>query len=238
MKLREQCLLGLEACTNPVSVGLWQGGKPLGLTWLDHGLPGSQTLLLGVERLLVEVGLTKGELQGICVTQGPGSFTSVRLGLATAEGLGLGLGIPLYGVGLLQVLANQLRHHPGRIQVIQNAYKGEVYWGLFQGGQGQATALQPPQMLRPEVWAESLQPGDLVMGSGLALLRAQGLDLARWGATAETGFLAQAHALGVIEALLEAEAIAPGGPAPQPIYLRLSEAEVNYGAHFAPRSLG
>lgn len=63
------------------------------------------SLLADVDELLREAGLTAGALEGLVVGTGPGSFTSTRIGLATARGLALALGIPAAGVSTLDALA-------------------------------------------------------------------------------------------------------------------------------------
>ena len=97
---------------------------------------------------------TRASSSGIAVGIGPGSFTGVRIGLATARGLALGLGVPVAGVSTLDALAAGA---PGAIPVV-DARRGEVF--VLQG---------EPRVLPPaEV---ELHPGTVCVGSGAVRYR-------------------------------------------------------------------
>ena len=98
-------ILGLDSSSYLVSLGLVQGHKVLGdvshlgerrhlgklISWLDY--------------LLQEAGVSRQDLQGIACVTGPGSFTGLRIGLASMQGLALALGIPMVGLCSLDVVA-------------------------------------------------------------------------------------------------------------------------------------
>ncbi len=237
MKLKEQLILSLEAATHPVSVALLDQGKPLGLIWLEVAANNSETLLSSIDQLLELSKKDKGQLQGIAVSLGPGSFTSLRVSLSTAEGLSLGLNVPCYGLGLLEVIAATIAFGPKRVQVAQNAYKGEFYHGLYDCSGAFPQQLGSLKALSPQDLYDSLQPGDLVVGTGLAILEQKGLDLKAKGAKADFSFARQPNALVLAESLREFEAQPPFISVLEPIYLRASEAELNYEKNFRPRKL-
>ena len=90
-------------------------------------------LMPSIEKLLKENGLEKSGIACVVCGLGPGSFTGVRIGVATAKGIARGLGIPLYGVSTLDAVAwgawaNGIR---GSIAVIADAMRGEVYPARF-----------------------------------------------------------------------------------------------------------
>ena len=121
MKLKEQILLGIEGAGNSVSVGLMNQGVPLGQIFLNGQKTNSETLLVAIDLLLQELELERKTLQGICINQGPGSFTSLRVSIATAEALGISLNVPVYGVNGLLLIAETVSFYPETIRVIQDA---------------------------------------------------------------------------------------------------------------------
>jgi len=237
MKLKEQLILGLEASGSPVSVGLMDQGKPLGLLWLDVAANSSETLMASVDYLLKAAGKTKEDLQGIALSLGPGSFTSIRVGLSTAEGLGLALNLPQYGVGLLDCFASSISYGARRVHVIQNAYKGELYYGLYDCSLEKPKSLQDLSLIKPDSFVSQLRVGDLILGTGIEVLRSKGLAWQEHGAIADESVARQANGLLVAQMMMEEEAQLPGGPPLEPIYIRASEAELTYAKNFAPRSL-
>ncbi len=121
-------------------------------------------MLEDIDALLRQAGAHTRELGGIAVGIGPGSFTGVRIGLATARGLALALGVPVAGVSTLDALAAGA---PGAVPVV-DARRGEVF--VLQD---EARVLAPAA-LRPE-------PGTLYVGNGAlrfrSLLEAAGAEI-------------------------------------------------------------
>lgn len=93
----------------------------------------SEELLLAVERALERGGVHKRELSRIAVCAGPGSFTGLRIGLATAWGLGSGLRIPFEAASTLEAMAEAARR-PGlqRVAAALHAGRGEAVIGIFE----------------------------------------------------------------------------------------------------------
>jgi tRNA threonylcarbamoyladenosine biosynthesis protein TsaB len=122
------------------------------------------TVLEDVDALLRQAGAHTRELEGIAVGIGPGSFTGVRIGLATARGLALGLGVPVAGVSTLDALAAGA---PGAMPVV-DARRGEVF--VLQDG---------PRVLAPA--GLRIERGTVCVGSGAvryrALLEAAGAEI-------------------------------------------------------------
>ena len=100
-------LLAVDTSTTRAGIALYDGDVIAESTWLagrDHG----RHLMPVIEQTLARLGRTPSDLIAVAAARGPGSFTGLRVGLAVARGLQVGLGIPLYGVGSLNVLANGL----------------------------------------------------------------------------------------------------------------------------------
>ena len=122
------------------------------------------TVLEDVDALLRQAGAHTRELEAIAVGIGPGSFTGIRIGLATARGLALALGVPVAGVSTLDALSAGA---PGAVPVI-DARRGEVF-----------VLLETPRVLAPD--RLELTAGTVCVGSGAvryrSLLEAAGAEI-------------------------------------------------------------
>ena len=98
-------ILALESSAVTASAALWEDGKCLGLSYANCGLTHSETLLPMIEGLLKRCSMTPGDADLIAVARGPGSFTGVRIGVATAKGLSWGADRPCCGVSTLEAMA-------------------------------------------------------------------------------------------------------------------------------------
>ena len=232
MKLAEQTVLGLEGSGFAISVGIMGKGEARGLIYLNEGSPGSEILLATIDQLLATLRMSRHELEGICVTLGPGSFTSLRISLAVAESLGLGLGLPVYGVDTLQLIAATVPYYADRIKVIQNAYKGEYYAATYVTREGRPQRLDDLHIIKPAKFYEQLAPGDLLLGTGVSHLLQKGYDLAAKQVRWNLDFQRTVSGIGVIEHFLDEEAREPSLKPLEPIYIRPSEAEINYKKQF------
>ena len=96
----------------------------------NTGLTHSETLLPMVDTALKACGLTPAQLDLYAVTNGPGSFTGLRIGLAVIKGLALPRQIPCAGVSTMAALAYGLAGE-GTVIGAQDARRGQVYWGAF-----------------------------------------------------------------------------------------------------------
>ncbi len=92
----------------------------------------SQTLLPMVEEIVKMVGIELAELDAIAVSAGPGSFTGLRIGSATAKGLGLALNKPIVPVPTTQGIAANLYGARGLICPLMDARRNQVYTGLYR----------------------------------------------------------------------------------------------------------
>jgi tRNA threonylcarbamoyladenosine biosynthesis protein TsaB len=102
--------LGIETTSAGGGVAVVSDGELLAETFLPVDVVHSEKVLPAVSELFTITGTDPVEMAGIGVSLGPGSYTGLRIGIATALGLAAGLGVPLKGVGTLRVLA---RIQPG-----------------------------------------------------------------------------------------------------------------------------
>jgi len=93
-----------------------------------------QILLKKIEDLLCSAGLSNRDLQALVVSLGPGSFTGLRIGLATAKGIAVARDIPIVGVTLFEVAVLCLKSFASRAHVLIPSRKGEFYVGTLRDG--------------------------------------------------------------------------------------------------------
>ncbi len=166
-------------------------------------------VLASADQLLTENGLAPGALDRIVCGVGPGSFTGIRIGLATARSLALALDLPLAGVSTLAALAAGA---PSALPVIDGSRK-EIFT-LAEGN---------PAVLRPEDLV--LEPGTICVGDGAVRYRAL---LERAGAEVPP----DSSELHLIRARFHVALAAGFGPADavEPLYLRVPDAEKALGS--------
>ena len=136
----------------------------------------SANLMPMAEAALLSAGKTIGEMDAIAAVTGPGSFTGVRIGVATAKGLAHGAGIPCIPVDALEVLSLSAGGFDGVVCPIQDARAGQVYGAAFRGGE-RLTADEP---LKLEDFLEKILPfGErfLFLGDGVPVHREKILEV-------------------------------------------------------------
>lgn len=129
-------ILGIDSSGHTASVALYADGVVLSEYSNNIGLTHSQTLLPMVAEIFSRTGHTVDELDAIAVSAGPGSFTGLRIGAATAKGLALGYDIPLLEVSTLEGLAMNVRDMDAvYVHPIMDARRSQVYTATFLDGQ-------------------------------------------------------------------------------------------------------
>lgn len=125
-------LLVLESSGLVASTAIMEEDRMVCEFTMNHKKTHSQTLLPMVDEMMKITGFDKKELDAIAISKGPGSFTGLRIGSATAKGLSQALGIPVVSVSSLEGLAANLYGTDDIICPIMDARRSQVYTGLFQ----------------------------------------------------------------------------------------------------------
>ena len=124
-------ILAFESSAVSASVALTEDEKLIAQSFQNCGLTHSRTLLPMAESLLQNCGVALDEVDAFAVAHGPGSFTGVRIGVATVKGLALGADKPCIGVSTLEAMAWGARALGGRLCCVMDARAGQVYNALF-----------------------------------------------------------------------------------------------------------
>ena len=125
-------ILNIETATKNCSVSLANGGKTILCKEIaEEGYSHAERLHVFIEEIIKEAGISLNDLSAVAVSQGPGSYTGLRIGVSAAKGLCFALGIPLIAVDTLQVLALQVKVTDGLIIPMIDARRMEVYSAIF-----------------------------------------------------------------------------------------------------------
>jgi tRNA threonylcarbamoyl adenosine modification protein YeaZ len=124
----------------------------------------NEKLLPAIDWLLTEAAIERSAIDVFAVTRGPGSFTGVRIGLATMQGLALALGKPVCAMSTHEAIAPQ----SGRASIVDDAGRGEFYVSAFDDGE---EVIAPHLAGRDEVDAleNVIRVADVAQGSNIAL---------------------------------------------------------------------
>lgn len=229
-------LLALDTCSLYGSVALLDGETLVAELTTLGGLNRNEHLLPLLEHLLSTVGWTLNSLDAYAVVRGPGSFTGLRVGLATIQGLALATGKPAYGLSSLHAMARGLPHAAYPIVPVLDARKNEVYTGLYRWRLGELECLLPDQVITAKRFAELLVTSEhvgpvIVMGDGAQVLLKE-LDhhsaLQPLTVSGSAGLLRASSVGATVLALLRAGRLDALEPA-SPLYLRSSDADLKLG---------
>ena len=143
-------ILSIDSTAVSGSVAICENERLLCQFTLNIGNTHSETLLPMVESALKCCGLTAGDIDLFACDEGPGSFTGVRIGVATVKGLAFNSNKPCIGVSTLEALALNLAGCDGIACAVMNARRGQVYNALFEVKGGEIKRLCPDRALSIE----------------------------------------------------------------------------------------
>ncbi len=160
-------ILAIDSTAVSGSVAIVKDGMLVAEFTLNTGNTHSETLLPMVENVLLASGLDVGDVDVFACSEGPGSFTGVRIGASTIKGLAFNTGKPCIGVSTLESLAYNLSHVNGIACPVMNARRNQVYNALFRVKDGKIERLCEDRAIAiDELEAELLGFGEPIYLSG------------------------------------------------------------------------
>lgn len=150
-------ILALDTSASPVSAAIVRDGFLLGEYYLNTRTTHSQTLMPVVESLLKTTGMKLEEIDVLAVNAGPGSFTGVRIGVATVKGLSLPLNKPCASVSTLEAMAHCMPYREGIVCAVMDARCFQVYNALFRSDNGTVERITEDRALSIEELAAELE---------------------------------------------------------------------------------
>ena len=215
-------ILGIDSSAITAGCALYDGGKVIAEQFLNTKHTHSQTLLPMVEDMLKSAEVKLADVDIIAVTAGPGSFTGLRIGIASVKGMAMGAGKRCVSISTLEAIAYNFIGVDGIICCAMDARCGQVYNALFRSENGVITRLCEDRAVKSADLYEELKKleGNIILaGDGAEIL---------YKATEESFRLAPLplryqRGLGVCLAAEGKETI--DAAALMPSYLRLPQAE-------------
>ena len=223
-------VLGIETSTMQVGCALGGVEGVLGSFSAAHGRRHAETLAPAIQFLCEQTGIALKEVGVVAVDIGPGLFTGLRVGVATAKGIAQALRVPMIGLSSLDLLAFPQRHSTRLIVPAIDARRGEVYTASYRHVPGGVQRVREPQLMSPQDLVGDLVALDedvLLVGDGtfryeaeLQAAAAQNAGLGhRYPSASALVELAQPKAL-------REEFVQPWEL--EVLYLRQSDAEINW----------
>jgi tRNA threonylcarbamoyladenosine biosynthesis protein TsaB len=215
-------ILALDTTTSAGSCALVRDGRLVREEASDRRRPQAVRLPGELAALVDAAGATLGAIDAFAVGTGPGSFTGLRVGIATMQGLALAMAKPLFGVSALDALA--WIAGGGRVATWVDAWRGEVFAALYEHGR----EVDPPTVARPETVLGRLPDGPLQFTGDGASIRQDVIrgvlgDRARF---AEPIAPLLAGAIGALAAGAWEAGRRPAPDAIRPLYVRRPDAEL------------
>ncbi|MDA8045481.1 MAG: tRNA (adenosine(37)-N6)-threonylcarbamoyltransferase complex dimerization subunit type 1 TsaB [Actinomycetota bacterium] len=160
--------LAVDTATAQVGVALSTGDGVVGQLALRAGRRHGETLAPAIQALCRLAGIDLAALDLVAVDIGPGLFTGLRVGVATAKALGSALGVPIAACSSLDLLAHPHRRLGRHVASVVDARRGELFWAVYQPAAEAMTAVTEPAVQAPEDVAARLSewPGLLLTGDG------------------------------------------------------------------------
>lgn len=162
-------ILAVDTATKSCSAAVIDGDSLLAdLTTVDDQTH-SRHLLNIIDTVMGRAGLKIAQVDGFAVSIGPGSFTGLRIGIASVKGLAFSLAKPVVGVSSLETLAFQCRQNPYLICPVLDARKQEVYFCHYRGRKGKLEKENQERVASPAEAIRGIREPCLFVGNGAKL---------------------------------------------------------------------
>lgn len=167
-------VLGVETSTPQASVAIGSEQGLIAETVIARGSAHNEFLLPAIRFCLDEAGLGFRNLGGVATSLGPGLYSGMRVGVATAKALAQALSVPIVGMSSLDLLAYDVRYSPKTVCAVLDARRNEVFHALYRSSPGGIQRMTEYRVERPEKLAVGLasRPEEvLLVGNGALLYR-------------------------------------------------------------------
>jgi len=165
-------IVALETSGVTASVALAEGPQLIAAAALPGQRRSTQSLAPTMRSLLEQAGWRPADVELLAVSIGPGSFTGLRLGVATAKLFAYATGAKVRGVDTLRVIAAQVESKSENIQVVLDAGRGELLIGHFCfATDGETLSTAPTQLVESATWLLKTSFDATLTGTGLRLIR-------------------------------------------------------------------
>jgi len=165
-------MLGIDTAGRSSSVALVDETQVLASFYLRQAPPFSSHLMRLVDAVCAQVGCRISDLAGFAVSLGPGGFTSLRVGLATAQVWAMATGKPLVGCSTFEALVAMAAGWHGPVCPVLEARRGEVYAAFYCRHDATVREIMPGMVTTPDALCTLVTERTLFLGSGVRVYRA------------------------------------------------------------------
>lgn len=221
-------MLGLDTAGQSSSVALVDETQVLAFLYLRHAPTFSRHLLRLVDTICHQAGCRIADISGLAVNLGPGGFTSLRVGLATAQGLAMAWQKPLLGCSAFEALVAFVDGWEGPLCPVLEAHRGEVYAAIYRREGTRLYETTPGMVLSPDALCTLLPEQTLLLGHGARAHGARftallGTRAVYVDSAPEGGLAASVAQRGVLALQTPPPA---GWPPLRPLYIRAADARL------------
>lgn len=160
-------ILAIDTSAITATVAILAEEKLVGEISTTTALNHSVTVMPMIDELLKKVNIDISEIDLFACSEGPGSFTGLRIGIGTVKGLAYGLGKKVVGVSTLEALAHNISLTDCLIAPIMDARRGQVYNALYKYDGENLTEVSPPRALSVEELCEDISVKTIFVGDGV-----------------------------------------------------------------------
>ena len=153
-------ILSIETSANVASAAVTQDDRLIAEYTVNNKKTHSETLMPIIDTVLKNAGLDITDIDLIAVSEGPGSFTGLRIGISTAKGISHAANIPLVGISTLKSLAYNMPYCDYIISPVMDARRAQVYNALYEWEDGKLTQIEAPRAISLEELLEELNSFD------------------------------------------------------------------------------
>lgn len=162
-------ILGIDTASMQVGCAIGGAEGVLGCFHAAHGRRHAEVLAPAIQFVSEKTGIALAQVSLVAVDTGPGLFTGLRVGVATAKAMAQALRVPMIGLSSLDLLAHPVRHSDRLIVSVMDARRGEVFTASYRRVPGGLQRVDEPRTCTPENLAGKLSAGDddvLLVGDG------------------------------------------------------------------------
>lgn len=222
-------ILGIESATESVGVALGGHDGVIASVEIARGRRHAESIVPAVQFVCRQADVELADVGVVAVDIGPGLFTGMRVGIATAKALAMALRVPMIGITSLDLLAFPARHSDRVVVPVIDARKGEVFWAMYRHVPGGVQQVMAPTVgsvedLAADLMArgqESLCIGDGAERHREALADVHHCEVAGPRHPSAGALVELAHERAVREEFVDHHEIAP-------VYLRVPDAQINW----------
>ena len=127
-------ILSVDSSSVSASVAITENGVTLAENFINNGLTHSQTLMPMVEKTLIDADVSIKDIEVFAITNGPGSFTGVRIGIASVKGMADALNKKCVAISTLEAIAEPLKNEDCIVCAVMDARCNQVYTAIFENG--------------------------------------------------------------------------------------------------------